>query len=119
MDKDKPKLEALKALDITVTTKFVRKNKLAGASVSKAQLSPVGMPYFQDTSRTCLKFSRRCLSTHASFIIVKRCGKDSLVPLLLELLQFLLLEACWLAELNYDLVGGKLGVSVGHAGDLA
>ena len=54
--------------------------------------------------------SHRCLSTHAS---VRR--HRSLTSLLLDLLELLLLERGWLREFKVDLVGGELGISVGHA----
>ena len=64
--------------------------------------------------------SRRCLSTHAS---IRRCehrGVDSrLPPLFADLLQLLLLEAGGLAEVDGNLVGGKLGIGMGHAVNLA
>ena len=41
-----------------------------------------------------------------------------LVPLLADLLQLLLLEASWLAEIDCDLVGSKFGISMGHAVNL-
>ena len=44
-------------------------------------------------------------------------GRCSLASLLTHLFDLLLLEAGWLAEVNGDLVGGKLGVGMGHAVD--
>ena len=38
--------------------------------------------------------------------------------LLLDLLKLLLLEGSWLGELEHNLVGGELGIGVGHAIDL-
>ena len=58
--------------------------------------------------------SHRCLSTHAS---VRR--HRSLTSLLLDLLEFLLLERGRLREFKVDLVSSKFGISVGHAINLA
>ena len=58
--------------------------------------------------------SHRCLSTHAS---VRR--HRSLTFLLLDLLELLLLERGWLREFKVDLVSSELGISVGHAINLA